>query len=357
MFTEIKRKISNGERISKEDALYLFNSNEIHQIGELADEVSRKINSRRAYFILNRHINLTNICINRCRFCAFSRSKEDPDAYEMSIDEVLERIKEAQQVLSYLSEVHIVSGLHPDWDFEYYLQMLRSIKQEFSRIIIKAFTAVEIDYLAKKAGLNIEEALIKLREAGLDIMPGGGAEIFAPEIRNVICPEKISGERWLEIIKTAHELGIKTNATMLYGHLESFENRVEHLFRLRELQDQTRGFLAFIPLSYQPDNANIKGPYPSGIDDLKTIAISRLVLDNIPHIKAYWIMLGEKLAQVALLFGADCIEGTVIEEKIAHSAGARSKKGNTIQELIHLIKETGKVPAERDSFYNVLRIF
>lgn len=357
MFREIERKILNQEKINKEEGLFLFHSNDLHRIGELAEEVARRINQNRAYFIVNRHINPTNICINRCRFCAFSRSKGEPDAYEMSIEEIVKNLKEAKQSIGYLNEVHIVSGLHPDWEFEHYLEILRSIKKELPEIGIKAFTAVEIDYFSRKSGLTVEEVLIRLKEAGLDIMPGGGAEIFNSEVRAKICPEKISGERWLEIIKTAHSLGIKTNATMLYGHVESYEDRVDHLLKLRELQDQTGGFLAFIPLSYQPENTDIKVSYPSGIDDLKTIAISRLVLDNIPHIKAYWIMLGEKLAQLALLFGADCLEGTVIEERIAHSAGARSKKGNTIKELVHLIRETGKIPAERDSFYNVLRLY
>ncbi len=357
MFSEIERKILNGGRLNRKDALFLFSYDNIHSIGELADEVSKKINQNRVYFILNRHINPTNICINRCRFCAFSRSKGDKDAYEMSIEEVIKNLKEAEQTLGYLSEVHIVSGLHPDWNFEYYLQMLKEIKKIFPQIGIKAFTAVEIDYFSRLSGFGIEQTLLKLKDAGLDLMPGGGAEIFNPDVRNIICSEKISGERWLEVIKTAHKLGIKTNATMLYGHIESYEDRVDHLLKLRELQDETGGFLAFIPLSYQSENADIKVPYPSGIDDLKTIAISRLFLDNIPHIKAYWIMLGEKLGQLALLFGADCLEGTVIEEKIAHSAGARSKKGLSIDEIIYMIKETGKIPAERDSFYNVIKIW
>lgn len=357
MFAEIKRKIEDRERLKRDDAIYLFQSDRIHEIGEIADNFSRRFNGDKVYFILNRHINPTNICINRCHFCAFSRSKGEKDAYEMTIDDILGNIKEARQELGNLSEVHIVSGLHPDWEFDYYLEMLLAIKRNFPSIAIKAFTAVEVDYFSRKSGLSVEEVLIRLKDSGLDIMPGGGAEIFESSVRNQICPEKISGERWLEIIRTAHNLGIKTNATMLYGHVESYEDRVEHLFRLRELQDQTGGFLAFIPLSYQPENTDIKVSYPSGLDDLKTIAISRLVLDNVPHIKAYWIMLGEKLAQLALLFGADCLEGTVIEERIAHSAGARSKRGIGIKEIVHLIRETGKVPVERDSFYNSLRIY
>lgn len=356
MFAEIARKVNSGERLSKEEALFLFQSDRIHEIGELADSVSRRINQNHAYFILNRHINPTNICVNRCRFCAFSRSKGDSDAYEMTIAEIIEDIKRAKQKLGNLHEVHIVSALHPDWTFEHYLEIIRSIRGELPEIGIKAFTAVEVDYFSKKSGLPVEEVLIKLKEAGVDLMPGGGAEIFAQDTRKRICPEKISGERWLEIIRIAHKLGIKTNATMLYGHIESYEDRVDHLLKLRQLQDDTAGFLAFIPLSYQPENTEISTPYPSGIDDLKTIAISRLVLDNIPHIKAYWIMLGEKLAQLALLFGADCLEGTVIDEKIAHSAGARSKRGMTVDEIVHIIRETGKIPVQRDSFYRIVEI-
>lgn len=357
MFSRIEKKIMNGGRINKEEALFLFNSDELHHIGELAEEVSKKINQNKVYFILNRHINPTNICVNRCRFCAFSRSKGEPDAYEMSIEEIIKDLKEAEQNLGHLNEVHIVSGLHPDWKFEYYLQIIKEIKKEFPAIRIKAFTAVEVDYFSKISGLSVKETLKKLKDVGVDIMPGGGAEIFNPQVRNIICPEKISGKRWLEIVKTAHSLGIKTNATMLYGHIESYTDRVDHLLRLRQLQDETGGFLAFIPLSYQPKNTQIKVPHPSGIDDLKTIAISRIVLDNIPHIKAYWIMLGEKLAQLALVFGADCLEGTVIEERIAHSAGAHSKKGLSVKEIVYMIKEIGKVPAQRDSFYNVVKLW
>ncbi len=232
--------------------------------------------------------------------------------------------------------------------------MLSAIKKEFPSIAIKAFTAVEIDYMSKISGLNLEDTLKTLKKSGLDLMPGGGAEIFSEGIRNKLCPEKISGDRWLEVMEIAHNAGIKTNATMLYGHLESIEDRVDHLFKLRDLQDRTGGFQAFIPLSYHPKNTEIGGFYSSGVDDLKTIAISRLVLDNFEHIKAYWIMLGEKISQVALLFGADDIDGTIIEEKITHSAGAMTEEGMTREELIHLIKKAGRVPVQRDAFYNPL---
>ncbi len=353
MIRDILDKAISGKRLSKEDALELFRSDEIHIIGRVADMISTKFNSNRVYFVVNRHINPTNICINRCRFCAFSRSRGDDGAFELTIDEIIERIQEAEG----LKEVHIVGGLHPEWPFSYYLDMLRKIKERFPEVHIKAFTAVEIDYLVRLSGLSLTETLQRLKEQGLDAMPGGGAEIFNKTVRDRLCPEKISGERWLEIHRAAHELGIKTNATMLYGHIESYEDRVDHLLRLREFQDQTGGFQAFIPLSYHPENTDIGGRFPSGIDDLKTIAVSRLVLDNFQHIKAYWIMLGEKLSQIALLFGADDIDGTVIEEHITHAAGGKTASSMEKFEIIDIIKRTGKVPVERDALYNIVEIY
>jgi aminodeoxyfutalosine synthase len=371
MMEFIKDKVLSGQRLTKEDAIALFKNDDIFTIGRLASNAAEKKNGKNAYFIVNRHINPTNICVNRCKFCAFSRSKGEDGAYELTIEDIIKKLRtqteqqKAKGIFSNsslvthhsslsFSEVHIVGGLHPDWPFEYYLGMLSTIKKEFPFIAIKAFTAVEIDYMSKISGLSLEETLVELKKSGLDLMPGGGAEIFAEGIRNNLCPEKISGDRWLEVMETAHRVGIKTNATMLYGHIETIEDRVDHLFKLRDLQDKTRGFQAFIPLSYHPKNTKIGGFYSSGIDDLKTIAISRLVLDNFDHIKAYWIMLGEKVSQVALLFGADDIDGTIIEEKITHSAGAMSEEGMTREELIHLIKQAGKTPVQRDAFYNAI---
>jgi aminodeoxyfutalosine synthase len=254
------------------------------------------------------------------------------------------------------SEVHIVGGLHPDRPFEYYCDMLSSIKKTFPALHIKAFTAVEIDYFSKISGLSLRDTLLTLKNAGLGSMPGGGAEIFNTRVRNRICPEKISGRRWLQVMETAHTLGIKSNATMLYGHLETNRDRVEHMLKLRELQDRTSGFQAFIPLAFHPLNTNIEGAaYTSGIDDVRTIAVSRLFLDNIPHIKAYWIMLGEKIAQLALLFGADDLDGTIIEEKITRAAGRLSEHAMTKHELVALIRKTGREPVERDSFYNAIQ--
>ncbi|MCX7913449.1 MAG: aminofutalosine synthase MqnE [Thermodesulfovibrionales bacterium] len=355
MLEKIQSKISAGERISKSDIIDLFNSYDIFTLGKLASQKAEEINGKRAFFVINRHINPTNICINRCKFCAFSRSKGEEGAYELTIEEILKKIHDANtNIENSIREVHIVGGLHPDWDINHYIKILSSIKREFPSIAIKAFTAVEIDHIARKSGLGIEETLLLLKKNGLDIMPAGGAEIFSKSTREQLCPEKISGERWLEIMEVAHTVGIKSNASMLYGHIETFEDRAEHLIKLRNLQDRTSGFQAFISLPYHPKNTQMGGYYSSGIDDLKTIAISRLALDNFAHIKAYWVMLGEKISQVALLFGADDIDGTIIEERITHSAGAVSGQSMKREELINLIRKANRVPVERDAFYNII---
>lgn len=380
MIQKIKNKVLSEKRLAKKEALALFESDDIFTLGKLASYVAKKKNGNKAYFIKNIHVNPTNICVNRCKFCAFSRSKGEAGAYEMTIDDILKKLRTSALLHSgnSFSEVHIVGGLHPDWPFEYYLEMISRIKKSFPKICIKAFTATEIDYFSRISKKSVEDTLIELKKHGLDTMPGGGAEIFDTGVRNQICPEKLSGEGWINVMEAAHRAGIKTNATMLYGHVENYEQRVDHLIRLRELQDKTKGFQAFIPLAYHPKNTelgvvgqelgvskrkktNPKSLIPnplhdtSGIDDLKTIAVSRLVLDNFQHVKAYWIMLGEKLSQVALLFGADDIDGTIIEEKVAHSAGALSSKGLTANELINMIKKAGKVPVERDSFYKAIK--
>ncbi|MEW6600134.1 MAG: aminofutalosine synthase MqnE [Nitrospirota bacterium] len=368
---KIENKILSGKRISPDDALVLFNCDDIHTLGRLANHVAVRTNGNNAYFIQNHHINPTNICVNRCKFCAFSRSKGDKGAYELSIPDVIRKLRVKNSDISShkagikknlripapvtrhpFREVHIVGGLHPDWSLDYYLDLITKIKTNYSDIHIKAFTAVEIDYFSKISGRSLKNVLLALKEAGLETMPGGGAEIFNNRIRNRLCPEKISGGKWLKIMKTAHSVGIKTNATMLYGHIENYEHRIEHMLKLRDIQDETGGFQAFIPLAFHPLNTKIAGAkYTSGIDDLKTVAVSRLFLDNIPHIKAYWIMLGEKIAQLALLFGADDLDGTIIEERITHSAGALSGTALTKNELINLIRKAGKVPVERDSYY------
>jgi aminodeoxyfutalosine synthase len=380
---KIEKKVLSGRRLTPEDAIGLFQSDDIFSLGRLASLVSQRKNGNNVFFIQNHHINPSNICVNRCTFCAFSSSKGDKNAYELSIEEIIRKLGRQQSDNKKLrrsevkkfstsqphnlstsktfvssppfTEVHIVGGLHPDRPFDFYLDLLKSIKQSFPSIHIKAFTAVEIDYFSRISGLNITRTLRALKEAGLDSIPGGGAEIFNRHIRNKLCPEKIDGKRWLDIIEKAHILHIKSNATMLYGHFETHKHRVDHMLKLRDLQDRTGGFQAFIPLAFHPMNTRINGgEYTSGIDDIKTIAISRLFLDNFPHIKAYWIMLGEKIAQLALLFGADDLDGTIIEEKITHSAGALSGNALTRTELITLIQAAGKTPVERDSFYQAI---
>ncbi len=354
----IAEKILNGERLSFEDGLTLFESEDIHTIGYLANLVSERKNGKFAYFNVNVHITPTNICIGTCKFCAFRRKKGEKGAYELTVEEILEKLRNYREQNPGLTEVHIVGGLHPDWGYERYLEIVRSIKEKFPDIHIKAYTAEEIKYISEKGNRTIEETLKDLIEAGLGSIPGGGGEIFSERVRKKICPDKISGEEYLEIHKTAHRLGLKSNATMLFGHIESFEDRVDHLIRLREAQDETGGFQTFIPLAFHPINTEIPNAnYTTGFDEIKTIAVSRLLLDNFQHIKAYWIMLGEKIAQLALQFGADDIDGTVTEEDITQAAGARAGQYIPKKRLIKLIKEAGKVPVERDTLYNVIEIY
>jgi aminodeoxyfutalosine synthase len=341
-------KLLQGERVSAEESRALFYIDRFHDIGAAANELAEKRHGKDVYYVLNRHINPTNICINRCRFCAFSRSLRQEDAFELSIEEIINKLKgDSLQI----KEVHIVGGLHPQWGIDHYVGIIKAVREHLPAITIKAYSAVEIDHLSRISGLDIDRVLTLLKDAGLDMLPGGGAEIFAPEIRKRLCPEKISGERWLYIMERAHRLGIRSNATMLYGHLEAIEDRIDHLIKLRDLQDRTGGFQAFIPLSYHPVNTDIGGDYTGGIDDLLTIAASRIILDNFDHIKAYWVMLGEKIAQTALLFGANDLDGTVIEEKITHSAGALTTQSMSREALERLIVRAGKVPVERDGFY------
>ncbi len=349
----IRDKVTAGERVSEEDALALFRTRDIHAVGEIADIANRRRNGDRVYFIVNRHINPTNICVNRCRFCAFSKSKEDPLAYTMTMDEILVRAEEARSQNA--TELHIVGGLHPDLSFDFYLRMLKTLRERFPELHIQAFTAVEIDHFSRITGLSLGEVIRQLKEVGLGSLPGGGAEIFAPEIRNLICSEKISGDRWLEIMEEVHGAGLKSNATMLYGHVETLESRVDHMRRLRELQDRTGGFQSFIPLAFHPKNTEIAKGYTTGIEDLLSLAVGRIFLDNFRHVKSFWIMVGPKVAQVSLHFGVNDIDGTVVEEKITHAAGARAGQEMTVSELVTMIRQAGRIPVERDTLYNVVR--
>ncbi len=349
----IRDKVSAGVRLSEEDALSLFRSRDIHAVGEMADFANRRRNGDRVYFIVNRHINPTNICVNRCRFCAFSKGKGEPSAYTMTMDEILVRAEEARSQNA--TELHIVGGLHPDLPFDFYLQMLATLRERFPELHIQAFTAVEIDHFARITGLPLGEVVRQLSEAGLGSLPGGGAEIFDPEIRNRICSEKISGDRWLEIMEEVHAAGLRSNATMLYGHVETLESRVDHMRRLRELQDRTGGFQSFIPLAFHPRNTEIAKGYTTGLTDLLCLAVGRVFLDNFRHVKSFWIMVGPKVAQVSLHFGVNDIDGTVVEEKITHAAGARSGQEMTVPELVTMIRQAGRIPVERDTLYNVVR--
>ena len=356
-FETISAKVSAGQRISADEALFLFKFHDLLAIGELAAQVNERKNGSNVYFNVNRHINPTNVCVNRCAFCAFSRTAGEDDAYTLTLDEICHRAREAESEGA--TEVHIVGGLHPDLPFEFYEEVLRSLRSTAPKLHIKAFTAVEIEYFSRISGLTIEQVFERLISAGLGSMPGGGAEILVEEVRHKICPEKISGARWLEIIRLAHLAGLKTNATMLYGHVETAADRVAHMEMLRVLQDETGGFQAFIPLAFQTENSDIKLDIKdtSGIDDLKTLAIARIFLDNFDHIKAYWIMLGEKIAQVSLAFGVNDLDGTVVEEKIGHDAGAKSPQAMTTEGIIRLISKAGKTPVERDTLYHPIRSY
>ncbi len=352
-FNIIAEKCRAGERLLAADALFLYEEGDFFALGKLAAEINRKLNGDVVFYNINRHINPTNICVNQCRFCAYSKLKGEEGAYEQCIEDILNEVKDAESFG--IREFHIVGGLHPDWPFSYYLDLLKSLKSAHPEIVIKAFTAVEIDYFAKISGFDVPTVFSQLKAAGLQAMPGGGAEILDATVRNQICPEKISGERWLEIMRLAHVAAIPTNATMLYGHIENFNDRIDHMEKLRKLQDETLGFQVFIPLAFHATNTDIrKKGETSAIDDLKTLAIARLYLDNFQHIKAYWVMLGEKIAQLALLFGVNDLDGTVVKERITHAAGAKSATGLSEVYIRNTIIKARRQPVERDTFYRQL---
>jgi len=352
--SDIHQKVLDGKRLSIEDGLRLYQSNDILALGYLANIVRNRLNGDKTYFIYNQHINYSNICTNLCKFCAFGKDKDSDQAYEMSVEEVKEKVRE--RLDEPITEIHMVGGIHPDLPFQYYLDVLNGIKEVRPEVHIQAFTCVEIAHLAELAQKPIDTTLQILREAGLGSIPGGGAEVFSPRIRQLTCEKKLSGVDWLEIAKTAHRVGLHTNATMLYGHIETNEERLEHLDALRCAQDETNGFLAFIPLAFHPKNTEMSDiSSTTGMDDLKNMAVARLMLDNFPHVKAYWIMLGPKMAQVALSFGADDMDGTVKEEVITHMAGAETDQAIGSNTLIRLIKEAGRNPLERDTLYNIIQ--
>jgi aminodeoxyfutalosine synthase len=347
----IAEKVLAGVRLTGDEGITLYRSADLLAVGWLANHVREKKHGNVTYYNVNRHINPTNVCVAHCKLCAFGRDPNAPGAYNFALEEIYQRAE--QGVREGATEFHIVGGLHPDLSFEYFLEMIRGLKQRCPGIHLKAFTMVEIGYFSRIAKISTKEVIAKMKEAGVDSLPGGGAEIFHPRVRKIICDHKTSGQQWLAIAREAHQAGLKSNATMLYGHVETEEERVDHLLKLRELQDETHGFVTFIPLAFHPDNTGLSHiPKPSGYADLRNIAVSRLLLDNFEHIKAYWIMLTPSIAQIALRFGANDIDGTVVEEKIYHDAGAKTSEFTSLSELERLIRAAGRVPVERDTAYN-----
>ncbi len=346
-------KVVEGERLTEADGMRLFESPHVSAVGALANLVRERLHGDITYFNRNLHINATNVCESDCIFCSFARRMPDADdAYTMSIEEAVGRVKALRN--TFVTEVHIVNGLHPDLPFRYYTDLLSAIKRERPDLHIKGFTAVEIHYYAEKFGMSYAEVIQAFHDAGQDSMPGGGAEVFAHRARKKLCPTKVDTEGWLEVHRTAHKLGMRSNATMLFGSIETLEERVDHMLRLRELQDETGGFQTFIPLRFHNEGNRLrKLRSPTDVDTLRTMAVSRLMLDNFPHIKAYWVMLGVQLAQLCLSFGCSDMDGTVREERIYHMAGAKTPQQLTHKELIALIRRAGRVPVERDTLYAI----
>jgi aminodeoxyfutalosine synthase len=353
----IREKVRAGERLSEADALALFREPDLLAVGQLANEVREKRHGDRTFFNRNMRIEVTNVCYASCLFCSFAKLEEGkPGAHTMTLEEAWRELEVRMDDPP--GEIHVVNGLHPGLPFSYYEELLRGFKRIKPDIHLKCFTGVEIHFFAVHYKMTVREVLERLRDAGLDSLPGGGAEIFHPEVRSRISDDKATGDEWLEVHRVAHAMGMRSNATMLFGHIETFEHRVHHLLALRALQDETRGFQAFIPLAFHPDGNGMKNlPAPTAIDDLRTLAVSRLVLDNFDHIKAYWVSSGPDVAQIALRFGADDIDGTIVHETIYHAAGSNVPQGLKYEELVRLIREAGRVPVERDTLYNVVREF
>ena len=344
-------KVQSGERLSTSEGVTLLETDDLAGVGRMADFAKKRVTGDKVYFVLNRHVNPTNICVLSCKFCDFAKKPGDKDAYEMSIDEILEHVDDD------IHEIHIVGGHHPTWPFEYYVDMVRAIHQKAPHVQIKGFTASEIDYFQRRWKVSPEESLAILKEAGLQSMPGGGAEVFSSRVHKILLPGKANADRWGEIHKTAHRMGIPTNCTLLYGHIESFEERIDHLDRLRNIQDETAGFLAFIPLEYQVGMTKLRPRHTPAMDDLKMIAASRLILDNVKYIKSYWVMLGEATASIGLNFGANDLDGTIGKERIAHAALADSPAGKARESMVASIREARRIPVERDALYNEIKVY
>ena len=348
----IWERVAAGERLTREDGLLLFETDDLLGVGQMADFAKRRRVGDWVFFVINRYVNPTNLCVLSCSFCDFARKKGEAGAFEHSIEDILGMIKDG------VREVHIVGGHHPDWPFEYYERLIEAIHAQHPHVQIKAFTAAEIDYFWRRRKIEPREALTRLKAAGLHSMPGGGAEIFSRRLQKELCyTGKADADRWCEIHGLAHSLDIRTNTTMLYGHIETTAERVEHLLRLREQQDRSGGFLTFIPLAYQIGDTRLVPCQTPPTDDLRTIAASRLLLDNFPHVEAYWVMLGEATASIALHFGADDVNGTLEDERIAHAAKAESPAGLVREQIFRMIRDAGKIPVERDALYNVVKVW
>lgn len=344
-------KVQAGERLSSSEGVTILDTDDLAGVGRMADFAKKRVTGDKVYFVLNRHVNPTNICVLSCKFCDFAKKPGDKDAYEMSIEEILDHVDED------IHEIHIVGGHHPTWPFEYYVEMVREIHKKAPHVQIKGFTASEIDYFQRRWKVSPEESLAILKEAGLQSMPGGGAEVFSSRVHKILLPGKANADRWAEIHKTAHRMDIPTNCTLLYGHIESFEERIDHLIRLRNIQDETGGFLAFIPLEYQVGMTKLRPRHTPAMDDLKMIAAARLMLDNIKYIKAYWVMLGEATASIGLNFGANDLDGTIGKERIAHAALADSPAGQAREKMASFIRDARRMPVERDALYNEIRVY
>ena len=348
---EVRDKVEAGRRLSFDDGLFLDREADLFTLGELANHVRERKNGNVTYYNVNEHLNPTNICVYRCTFCAFRADLKSSRGYAMTDDQIVQRAREAHE--RRCTELHIVGGLHHQMPYEWYRDIIRLIHDAYPDLHLKAWTAVEWDWFSRLTGRPTRELLAEMKELGLGSLPGGGAEIFHPEVRLKICEHKADAEEWLRIHREAHELGLRSNATMLYGHIEKPQHRIDHLIRLRELQDQTGGFQTFIPLAFHPENTRLSHiTKPSGLIDLRVMALSRLMLDNFPHIKAYWVMLGIQTAQVALSYGADDLDGTVVHEKIYHDAGSDSPQEVSVAQIRRLIEEAGRVPVERDTLYH-----
>jgi aminodeoxyfutalosine synthase len=354
---ELVAKVERGERIAPEEALRLFAWDDIHSLGRLANAIRERKNGAYAYYVKNMHLNYTNVCVHACKFCGFARKlNETEGAWQMDLEQVLAQAESA--AAQNLTEVHIVGGLNPRYPYEFYPAMLRKIRDRYPKLHIKAFTATEIDFISKIGKRSWESTLRDLQAAGLNSLPGGGAEVFSKRVWDEICDRKTSPEKWLQIHELAHRLGLRSTATLLYGHVETIEERVEHMRLLRDLQDRTGGFTAFIPIAFQPERNDLAHlGRTTALDDLRTHAVARIFLDNFEHVKAYWVTLGPKMAQVMMSFGADDIDGMIVVERIMHMSGAAVPNGLQEEKLVHILREAGRIPVQRDSVYSPVQVW